>query len=132
MKQAVAGSCHCRAVQFRCQVDLSAPTTRCNCSICTKGRYWFAAVLPADFELLAGGDALADYRFGSHGVAHRFCRTCGVKVFGEASHPALGGRFFAVSVVCLDLEPERLASLPVQYHDGRDGSRVAPQVTSYL
>lgn len=132
MKEAVAGSCHCGAVRFRCQVDLSAPTTRCNCSICARARYWFAAVPAADFELLDGADALAEYRFGSHGVAHRFCRTCGIKTFGEASHPDLGGRFFAVSVGCLELEPDRLAQLPVHYHDGRGGSGEPPRVTSYL
>lgn len=132
MKERLSGHCHCGAVRFACRVDLSAPTTRCNCSICAKARYWFAAVPAADFELLAGADALAEYRFGSHGVGHRFCRTCGIKTFGEGSHPAFGGRFFAVSVACLDLEPEQLAALPIEYNDGRDESGKTPRVTSYL
>jgi hypothetical protein len=132
MKEPLLGSCHCGAVRFSCQVDLAAPTTRCNCSICSKARYWFTAVPAADFELLQGADALAEYRFGSHGIGHRFCRTCGIKTFGEASHPDLGGAFFAVAVTCLELAPEVLARLPIAYNDGRDGSGQPPAITSYL
>lgn len=132
MKARVSGSCHCGAVRFSCHVDFSAPTTRCNCSICSRARYWFTAVAPSDFELLAGDDALAEYRFGSHTIGHRFCRTCGIKTFGEANVPELGGPFLAVSVGCLELTPEQLAAWPVEYFDGRDGSGRAPRVTSYL
>jgi hypothetical protein len=132
MKQSVSGSCHCGRVRFRCALDLTAPTTRCNCSICAKARYWLAAVPAADFELLAGAEELADYRFGAHGIGHRFCRTCGIKTFGEANHPAFGGAFFGVAVACLELSPEVLAGLPVVYHDGLGGSGTPPAITSYL
>jgi hypothetical protein len=132
MKQSLSGSCHCGAVRFRCRADLTAPTTRCNCTICAKARYWFTPVPASDFELIAGADALAEYRFGAHGVAHRFCRSCGIKTFGEANHPAFGGPFFAVAVACLELSPDALAALPVQYHDGLGGSGQAPAITSYL
>lgn len=132
MKQSVSGSCHCGAVRFRCELDLAAPTTRCNCSICAKARYWLAPVPAADFQLLSGADELAEYRFGSHGIGHRFCRTCGIKTFGEANHPAFGGRFFGVAVGCLELSPEALAALPIVYHDGLGGSGAPPAITSYL
>lgn len=132
MKQVVSGSCHCGAVRFTCHLDLSAPTTRCNCSICAKARYWLAPVPAADFQLLAGESELSEYTFGSHSVRHRFCRTCGIKTFGQSSHPAFGGDFFAVAVACLELEPDVLAQLPVTYHDGRNGSGEAPRVTAYL
>lgn len=132
MKQVVSGACHCGAVRFVCTLDLSAPTTRCNCSICAKARYWLAPVPAADFQLLAGEGELSEYTFGSRSVRHRFCRTCGIKTFGESSHPAFGGPFFAVAVACLELEPETLQRLPVTYHDGRHGSGEAPPVTGYL
>ena len=133
MKQRVGGSCHCGRVRFSCQVELSAPTFRCNCSICSKARYWLAPVPAADFQLLEGETELADYRFGSGAIHHRFCRTCGIKTFGEGDHPAFGGRFFGVSVACLELAPELLAKLPVVFSDGRhDAQQRAPAVTSYL
>jgi hypothetical protein len=133
MKQAVAGGCHCGAVRISCELDLAAPTTRCNCSICQKQRYWLAVVVADDFRLVQGEESLVDYRFGEQHVRHRFCRHCGVKPFGEASSPAFGGRFFAVNVACLELDPAVLAQLPIQYNDGRnDAHGHAPSITSYL
>ena len=35
----VEGGCHCGAVRFRAQSALTE-TSRCNCSICAKGRFW--------------------------------------------------------------------------------------------
>ena len=111
MKQQIFGGCHCGAVRFSCNLDVSAHTSRCNCSVCSKSRYWFAPVKAEDFTLLAGANALADYQFGAHAIHHRFCRTCGVKTFGEAHDPSFGGPFF-VAVGCLELAPEVRARLP--------------------
>jgi hypothetical protein len=133
MKQVVGGSCHCGKVRFSCDLDLSAPTFRCNCSICSKARYWLSPVPAADFRLLRGETELSDYGFGAGAIRHRFCRTCGLKTFGEAEHPAFGGRFFGVNVACLELSPETLASLPIIYNDGRhDAPQSPPAITSYL
>ncbi len=120
MKRAYQGSCHCGAVQFRCEVDLAHGTSRCNCSICWKGRFWKALVPAADFQLLAGEASLAEYRFGSGSIRHRFCRHCGIKPFGEGELAELGGRFYAVNVACLDdaLLDELLAA-PLAHEDGR-------------
>ena len=120
MKRVYQGSCHCGAVRFRCEVDLAHGTSRCNCSICWKARFWKAIVPAADFELLAGEASLTEYRFGSESIRHRFCRHCGIKPFGEGELAELGGRFYAVNAACLDdaLLDELLAA-PLAHEDGR-------------
>ena len=55
-----------------------------------------------DFELMAGREALASYRFGTGAAEHLFCRTCGIKSFYQPrSHPdcwSLNARCFDESV----------------------------------
>jgi hypothetical protein len=123
MKRAYHGSCHCGAIRFECDLDLAAGTSRCNCSICTKGRFWKALARAANFRLLQGEDVLADYRFmGAAGgtIHHRFCRHCGVKPFGQGEMAALGGMFYAVNLGCLDdATAAELAEAPVAFEDGR-------------
>lgn len=116
------GSCHCGAVRFTAAVDPARPTVQCNCTLCTKQRSWVAIVPRAGFTLLAGGDGLGEYRCNSRAEAHRFCATCGVRVFHTGESPRRGA-YVAVSVACLDdLDADALAALPVVRLDGRAGT----------
>jgi hypothetical protein len=128
------GSCHCGAVRFEADLDLSQGSGRCNCSICTKARKWGMIVKPPAFRLLAGQDALADYSFASKSAHHQFCKTCGVHTCGYGNIPEIGGAFVSVSVHCLDnVTPEELASIPVKYSDGRNNNWWnEPAETRYL
>ena len=115
------GSCHCGAVCFAADVDLSRGTIRCNCSLCTKQRNWAAIVPASAFRLLAGAEALTEYRCNTRTERHLFCATCGVRPFGPGPSPRWGD-YVAISVHCLDdLTPEERAALPVTYLNGRDG-----------
>jgi len=127
----IKGSCHCGAVGFEAQFDGDVETSKCNCSICTKTRFWKTLLPAAAFKLLKGEQALRTYRFGSEFIEHRSCGTCGVKVFGKV--PMDDMELVAISVPCLNLKPEQLAELPVSFEDGRhDAHESEPKVTSYL
>ena len=127
----IKGSCHCGAVAFEVQFDGEFETSKCNCSICTKTRFWKTLVPAEAFLILKGEDSLQSYRFGSGYIEHRTCRTCGVKVFGTV--PMDDMELVAISVPCLDLEPEELVGLPVSFEDGRhDTHENEPEVMSYL
>src|SRR5262245_46910081 len=130
MKKTYKGSCHCGKVRFEADLDLSAGTVKCNCSICGKQRSWLAAVRPADVRLISGDSELADYQFGARRIHHRFCRTCGVRPFGHAE----GGAFYAVNLSALDdVDPAELANAPVRYVDGRnDDFKSPPAETRHL
>lgn len=112
------GGCHCGAVRIRVRIDLKSGTSRCNCSICTKIGNWGKDVRPADFELLSGHDALADYTQPGGTTNFHFCRTCGVRPFVHGDAPWMGGEYYGINLHCLD-DQAALGGLPVRWYDGR-------------
>ncbi|MFJ7353525.1 GFA family protein [Phyllobacterium sp. NPDC097923] len=134
MKKTYHGSCHCQAVRFECTIDLDAGTSKCNCSFCAKLRFWKAFTGGDALQILAGADNLTQYQFGSKTITHSFCRTCGVKPFGQGNLEVMGGPFYAVNLSVLDdLSLEELLAAPVQYQDGlHDNWGEAPPETRHL
>lgn len=123
MKKLHTGGCHCGAVRFEAEFDLSAGTGKCNCSMCSKMRFWSARVRPEDIRVLSGEDDLVDYQFNTHSVHHLFCRHCGIRSFEWADIPQAGGKYYSVNVLCLDdLDVDDLVAAPVTYYDGRNNN----------
>lgn len=115
--QRYQGGCHCGAVRFEVELDLSKPVSRCNCSICVKTGTTNTVVEPTKFELLSGMDALTDYQFNSLCTHHYFCKRCGIRSFTQGNLPQLGGDFYGVNVACLD--DVDLDTLSLMYWDGK-------------
>jgi hypothetical protein len=132
MLKTYTGSCHCGAVRFEADIDLSAATYRCNCSICVRNRFWPAIVAPELFRLLMGQSELTQYLFNTRKNEHYFCRHCGVRPFGIGNLPD-GARIYGVNLGCLEnAAPEELAAAPVVYIDGKHDKPTPPAITSYL
>lgn len=128
-----SGSCHCGAVKYDVDLDLSKGTIRCNCSICKKARAWFAFVGGNDLHLIQGEESMARYRWTPAGksepfVTYRFCKSCGVRMYGTGEAEFMGGRFYALAVSTLDTaDIEELAAAPLKYIDNlHDRSDQAP------
>lgn len=133
MKRTYTGGCHCGAVRYEADMDLSQGTMRCNCSMCGKTRAWLVGIGSDDFRLLEGQDALTDYQFNRNNIHHLFCRTCGVKSFGRGTGPN-GRSMVAVVLATVDnISDAELAALPIMYVDGRnDNFSAAPAETRHL
>ena len=132
MLKTYTGSCHCGAVRFEADIDLTEPTYRCNCSICSRTRFWPAIVKPESFRLQSGETVLTKYLFNTMHNEHYFCKRCGVRSFGIGTAPN-GTRIYGVNMGCLEnVTPEELAAAPIVYIDGRHDRHAAPPITSYL
>ncbi len=121
----VAGGCHCGAVRFEVDLDRAQDLdgegrlrlTECNCSICSATGFLHWIVPASRFRLLAGEQALTEYRFGTGAARHLFCSRCGVKSFYvPRSHPD----GFSVNARCVSLEDHpSIHELVAEPFDGR-------------
>ena len=127
------GSCHCGAVRFEADLDLTQPTFRCNCSICRRTRFWPAVASSSGFRLIEGQQALTRYLFNRRKNEHWFCKHCGVRAFGHGTETPMG-EMYGVNLGCLeDVTDEELSRLTIVYIDGRaDNWQNAPLHFSHL
>jgi hypothetical protein len=133
MRKTYAGSCHCGAVRFEADLDLTQSSYRCNCSICRRNRFWPAVAMPDQFRLLAGGEMLTEYRFNTKKNQHFFCKVCGVRAFGVGNDTPVG-TMYGVNIGCLEgVSEEELARIPITYVDGmNDRWQQAPEYLAHL
>ena len=141
MKKRYSGSCHCGAIKYECNLDLTAGTRRCNCSFCWKSRFWKAFAMQGDFRLLQGEDSLSDYQaspseWPKGDVHHYFCRHCGIHPFSQGllEMEPFNGTFHAVNVAALDDATDaELSAARIRYENGRANDWDAtPATTDYL
>ena len=109
------GSCHCGAVRYTVELDATAPSISCNCSMCGRSGTLLQFVSPEQFTLENGETNLTDYQFNKHVVHHTFCKTCGIKPFARGQGPK--GPTIAINIRCL--EDVDVASLPTTPYDGK-------------
>ena len=133
MQRTYHGSCHCGAVRFEADLDLTQNSYRCNCTICRRTRFWPAIAKPGQFRLLAGESELTRYTFNTKKNHHYFCRHCGVRPFGVGTETPVG-QMVGVNLGCLtDVTEEELSKVPITYVDGlHDRWQSPPEFSSHL
>jgi hypothetical protein len=109
------GGCHCKAVRYEVEVDLSTVIS-CNCSLCSKRGHLLAFTSPENFKLLSGEEKLKDYLFNKHVIHHLFCSNCGIESFAQGAKPD-GGKMVAINARCLD--GVDIATLNIKHYDGK-------------
>ena len=110
------GSCHCGAVQFRIDLELTHFII-CDCSICTKKGIVHVAVPDECFELLSGEDQLGLYQFKTNTAKHWFCQRCAIHTFGR---PRAAPERYTVNARCLDDFETLSATLETRHFDGKN------------
>ena len=132
MLKTYRGSCHCGAVRFEAELDLTQSSYRCNCSICRRTRFWPAIAKPENFRLLSGEADLTEYLFNTRKNRHYFCKHCGVRAFGVGTETPIGV-MYGVNLGCLEgVSDEELSRVPIMYVDGRNDKFAPPVHFSHL
>lgn len=132
MLKTYSGSCHCGAVKFQAELDLTQSSFRCNCSICRRTRFWAAVAKPEGFRLLAGEAALTQYLFHTRKNQHYFCKQCGVCAFGVGTETPIG-KMYGVNPGCLEgVSEDELSRIPITYVDGQHDRSTPPEYFSHL
>ncbi len=116
-----AGGCHCGRVRFEVEAPARPVVLDCNCSICVKSGYLHLVVPVQDFRLLSGGEALANYTFGTRTAQHLFCAACGIKSFYV---PRADPWHRSVNVRCLDAGT--IEGMEVRPFNGREWDGAGP------
>ncbi len=105
------GSCHCQAVKFSVEADLTEGI-ECDCSHCYRKGLILSFVPKSAVTILSGEDKLTTYLFNKKHIHHTFCSICGVQPFGSADETV------AINLRCLhDFD---LSSVSIKPFAGKD------------
>ena len=92
------GSCHCGAVEFSLNGDLSS-ALKCTCSICKRKGTPMVAADEGSFKPIKGEELLSSYTFGSGIAEHFFCSKCGIYTHHRTRR---NPKAFRVNAGCLE------------------------------
>ncbi len=114
--QTYHGSCHCGAVKFEVDADLSR-LGDCNCSMCSKKGSVHHRVPEERFRLISGADVLKAYQFNKKIATHFFCQNCGIHTY---SHPRTAPNMYNVNIRSLDDFDLQSAEYKLSHFDGQN------------
>jgi hypothetical protein len=125
----IEGVCHCGSVRWSFE-GVPESVTACNCTICR--RYGVLWAYDFEDEGIKVSGATTVYAWRDQWLGFHFCSRCGCVSHWRQSEPGKDGRR-RIAVNVRLAEPEAVAALPVDHHDGlvthdnlpRDGRRVA-------
>jgi hypothetical protein len=114
------GSCHCGAVRFTVESEITDLYT-CDCSLCRRRGATMTSVKDDCLTITSGEDKLSLYQWNARIAKHYFCSVCGIYPFHKKrSMPD----HYGVSIACLeDFDP---AGIAVRKAEGRGMSVVDP------
>jgi hypothetical protein len=107
------GACHCSAVSFTVNADVTE-LRKCNCSLCSKKGAQTIRVRGDELQIIKGAENLTEYKFNTHTARHFFCKVCGIYTFHR---PRTAPEDWGVNAGCL--EGLDMDSLPLRKIDGR-------------
>jgi hypothetical protein len=114
--QTYHGSCHCGAVKYEVDADLST-LERCTCSICSKKGGLFVRVPQNQFRMMQGQNELVLYQFNTGIAEHYFCKHCGIHPFG---HPRSAPDLYLINVRCFDDFDLEADGYEIKLFDGKN------------
>lgn len=112
-------------MRFEVETDARVAVEACNCSICSKTGFLHLIVPTARFRLVAGTEALSEYRFNTGTAKHLFCKVCGIKSFYV---PRSNPDGYSVNLRCLD--DGDLPETEIREFDGRNWEANAGRLAS--
>lgn len=123
-EQTYQGGCHCGALRYEVEIDLEKGTMRCNCSLCSKARAWFAFTPFEKFRMTKGDEEnQIRYRWTPPGkprpnLTYHHCSICGVRTHADGMDPK-GNHIAAISVASLENADPDVLEKSIHYVDGR-------------